>query len=107
MNRKWIGRNGLNLVLLLVAAALALSVYTIVKMSEARSASILRDCQEQNTRHANTIRALDGIYARAFKQISPAKWAQLRASETSTVLIIDALAPYQNCQQITARASRS
>lgn len=64
-----------------------------------RNESILRACEQQNERHTRTIRELDRILHRAERVAPPLRRAQIQESRASTVLLIDQLAPYENCQQ--------
>lgn len=56
-------------------------------------------CLDQNGRHDATIKRLDEIIEKAVAA-DPARAKQIRASRSSTVFIIEALAPHQNCKQL-------
>lgn len=101
----WLRHNSLNIVVLLMSLTLALAVYALIEVENQRSASILRECRDQNARHTATVDELNremGIYIR---KASPAKRAQLKQSEGFTILLIDALAPYENCQHVLAKTT--
>lgn len=77
-----------------------------VELADTRNQTILRDCRQQNHRHRATVRRLDGLlkpYAQHAH--TAAQHRQLRASHRSTVLLIDALAPLQNCRKVLASSS--
>jgi hypothetical protein len=57
-------------------------------------------CVDQNNRHDETIRRLDALLTRLAKE-QPARAGQIRATRSSTVFLIEALAPHQNCRQIS------
>lgn len=65
-----------------------------------REQTILRACRDQNHRHRVTDRDLSRVYRPAERRAhTPAQRRQLRAGKRSTLLLIGALAPLQNCQQ--------
>lgn len=65
-----------------------------------REQAILRLCRDQNHRHRVTDRDLDRLYKPVERRVhTAAQRRQLRASRRSTLLLIGALAPLQNCQQ--------
>lgn len=69
--------------------------------------AVLTECENQNVRHDATIRELDKLLARArMRFTSPAQRRQLAESQRSTVLLIDALAPKQNCVTLMKQLSR-
>lgn len=63
-----------------------------------RHQTILRQCREQNARHNHTIRVLNRILRKAERASPPPRRAQIRESRSSTVLLIDQLAPHRNCR---------
>lgn len=71
-----------------------------------RNAAILRDCQAQNARNVSTIAELKHIMAPYLRRARPSVRRQLRASEHFSLLLIDRLAPFQNCQQVLALDSQ-
>jgi len=62
-----------------------------------RAENVLSACREQNARHDATVTTLDQLLADAAHTASPARRRQLAQSRTSTVLLIDALAPKRDC----------
>jgi len=68
----------------------------IHEIESSRKSSILLSCEEQNKRNEHTVVALDHLLAQAVKE-HPASAQQVAASRASTVLLIDALAPVENC----------
>lgn len=69
--------------------------------------NIRETCQASNSRHDNTLRALSSILARAERTALKGRRAQIEASRASTVLLINALAPKQDCARVVALATRS
>lgn len=69
--------------------------------------AILASCEAQNRRHIATIRALDRVLARALRApLSRARRVEIRASRASTLLLINALAPYQpSCAAVAMAAT--
>lgn len=66
---------------------------------------IISGCQQQNRRHRRTVHELDVILRRAERAAPPIRRAQLRESRASTLLLIDALAPYQDCKALVGRVT--
>lgn len=64
-----------------------------------RRDTILRLCRGQNERHVASIRELHALVVRAERK-PRARRRQLRASEQSFVLLIDAFFPLQNCKRL-------
>lgn len=69
--------------------------------------SRLDDCRAQNTRHNNTIKAFDGeiklIEQRTPKAQRAAVTAQLTATRSFTVTLIDALQPKRSCLSLVGQ----
>lgn len=101
----WIRRNLLNVAVALSSITTALAVYSVVEVTHERNASIVRNCQTQNHNHTAAITELNKEMAVPLAMASPAKRAQLKMSEGFTVLLIDALASYQNCQHVLAKST--
>lgn len=64
-----------------------------------RAENIMRDCVDQNNRHDKTVRTLDELLKKS--GVSPARRA---ASRQTTVLLINALAPKQDCDKLVAKS---
>lgn len=64
-----------------------------------RAEVTLTTCIDQNGRHDKTLDRLDEIIEKAVKA-DPGRAAQIRHSRASTIFIIEALAPHQNCRQL-------
>ena len=71
----------------------------IVAQAKQRAELTYIGCLDQNERHDATISRLDTILAAAIKN-DPSREQALRATRSSTVFLIEALAPHQNCKQI-------
>lgn len=56
-------------------------------------------CLDQNERHDATIERLDEVLMAAIRE-DPSRERALRQTRGSTVFLIEALAPHQNCKQI-------
>ena len=56
-------------------------------------------CLDQNNRHDATIKRLDEILEKAITA-DPSRERALRQTRASTVFLIEALAPHQNCKQV-------
>lgn len=99
-------RQRLTFLALNIVAAIAMGVlfYFVHEQGQTiqaeRRASVLRNCHDQNQRHWNTIATLDELIAQA----PPARRAQAAASRRYTVLLIQALAPLQDCDALVKRA---
>lgn len=77
-----------------------------VNSIQAQRVSVTRSlCEAQNTRHRETIRALDGVLARASRGASRAKRIEIYASRAPTILLINQLAPYQDCNALVRFAT--
>lgn len=68
-----------------------------------RVEAIRNNCRDQNTRHLNTLHELDVLDAR----LPPSRRAEARAGRPGVVLLINALAPYQDCKKVVALATRT
>jgi len=99
-------RYALSATVVLVAAAVALCVYTVIHQANDRAATILAACRDQNARHAATIDELNTLYARFERGASKTRLVQLRTSKGFTLLLVDRLAPQQDCQAVVSRATR-
>lgn len=64
-----------------------------------RRGSILAACRDQNRRHHNTIATLDALAKKA-ERTHPAETPRIQASLSQTDLLIQALAPKQNCESL-------
>lgn len=62
-----------------------------------RARNVLTSCVEQNARHDRTIATLDRLLLVAERPASAAQRAQIKQSRASTVLLIEALVPRQDC----------
>ena len=69
------------------------------KQIEQRAEVTFTTCLDQNDRHDKTIERLDAIIAKAVVA-NPADATRIRSTRASTVFIIEALAPHQNCKQL-------
>lgn len=78
------------------AAALAIN--------KERLSSIRRGCEDQNTRNLNTIKRLRQLSKDLPRQPGESD-AQLHAQVEGSILLIDALAPYQNCDQVVTNST--
>lgn len=67
-----------------------------------RRTTIIRSCNDQNARHVETIRTLDNLIAK----LPPSQRAQANRSKQFTVLLINALAPVQDCEKLADRLLR-
>lgn len=65
-----------------------------------RYASVLRNCLDQNTRRANTVKTLNHIILR----LPPKQQARAAKNEQFTILLINSLAPHQNCINVAHNA---
>ena len=67
-----------------------------ILIQQQRAEGILRNCMDQNQRHRSTIATLDSVIA----QLPKSQRAQAIKNRNFTVLLIDALAPLQDCQRL-------
>lgn len=70
---------------------------TAREIQRSRRDNILTACRETNRRHDHTVAVFDRLLDEAAKGASPQRRAQLAQSRTSTLLLIDALAPKRAC----------
>jgi hypothetical protein len=63
----------------------------------------LTTCRDQNERSKNTTKQLDAILTKRIKTATPTEAARLKMSRAFTILLIDALAPRQNCKKVIAQ----
>jgi uncharacterized protein HemX len=97
----WARKNALAITLILMAAAVGLCAYTLTQLQNQRIQNITRACVDQNARHTATVAQLDAELRLAEARY-PKRAAEIQANRQSTILLIDTLAPYQNCQHVLA-----
>lgn len=68
-----------------------------------RKESIRRGCEDQNARHNNTISILNSLIAK----LPPDQRARAQANKEFTILLINALAPKQNCNLLVKKAVKT
>lgn len=68
------------------------------EIQASRKNSILISCEEQNTRNENSISTLDDLLTKG-NFLSHAETMQIEQTKTFTILLINALAPKQDCVQ--------
>lgn len=91
-----------------VFAATVLDTHSTTRqIQDERAASVLRSCQETNGRHDATIGALDELMARAGVGASYQRLVLLEQSRMSTVLLVNALAPKQDCKRLVSSRVRT
>src|SRR4051794_20595481 len=92
------------LIVLLGAVAAVVAIHEnhnrIDDIQASRIDVALTTCRDQNARRTNTVKQLDVILAKRIKSAPPAEAARLKMSRAFTILLIDALAPHQNCQRV-------
>jgi hypothetical protein len=101
--------------LVLASFSVFLSAWLFVRVQNAvdqsnreRAANVQRNCLETNDRHDNTIDALDTLLAvRLEAAQTKAERARLRDSRSNTVLLIDALSPRRDCDELVRRTIRA
>lgn len=71
----------------------------IVAIQHQRAEVTYTSCLDQNDRHDQTIERLDQLLDKAVAA-NPAAAEQIRRTRSSTVFLIEALAPHQKCKQI-------
>lgn len=99
---------------LIIMVAMALTAFALKRDSQTRTQSnrhliisqqiqgaeiTFTTCLDQNSRHDKTIDRLDQLLARAVKT-NPERAREIRQTRASTIFIIEALAPHQNCRQL-------
>ena len=77
----------------------------IHEIESSRRESIRLTCEEQNNRHTHTIQTLNMLIGRATKE-HPKTARQVEQGRASTELLIDALAPLENCNARVVRFTR-
>lgn len=85
----------------LALAMLALAVVIGLLYSDIQQ-SRLQACMDQNVRHRATVTVLRQLTATAEAGESPAQRKNTRAALQSSLLVIDALAPAQNCAVVVS-----
>jgi hypothetical protein len=95
---------------LLVAVVVVLSIWAlqgrandreqIAAIQQERVTNIRDACEQQNLRHDETIATLDKLLARRLEGASDETRAQAEQSRAATVLLIEALAPKRDCEQV-------
>lgn len=96
----WIDRHG---AIFLVVGVVCLSLlgWTVHEqqgeLRRQRVDSIATTCEELTERNHRTTAVLDEVLAHALKHASPAQRLQIRVSRVATILLIDALAPIEDC----------
>lgn len=73
------------------------------RIQASRRDSILISCRQTNERHDRTIRTLDRLLAARVATANASERRRLRESRTSTVLLIEALAPKRDCRRLADR----
>jgi hypothetical protein len=76
------------------------SSHRISGIQKSRAEIAYTNCLDQNGRHDKTIERLDVLLEKAVKA-NPEREMQIRASRASTIFLIEALAPHQNCAQLS------
>lgn len=85
-----------------LAADLAKVAADLARQIQAqRIESIRRNCREQNKRHDRTIAALDLLISKA----PPGRRARAKQGRKSTVFLLNAIVPHQNCRALVARST--
>lgn len=102
---------------LLVAAVVVLSVWAIqgrandreqiAAIQAERVANIRNACEQQNARHDETISTLDRLLDRRLHGLTAEQRAQAEQSRAATVLLIEALAPKRDCEQVVESSTGS
>ncbi|MBV9805228.1 MAG: hypothetical protein JO130_18665 [Solirubrobacterales bacterium] len=83
-----------------MAGSLVLCAYAIRDISFNRTQTIRRDCEDQNARNRNTVGELDLLSARNMRRATAVERRQVVASRSFAILLIDKLAPVQDCQSL-------
>lgn len=71
-----------------------------VRIQQERTTSLREGCQQQNSRHNVAVSRLDEIYARAGRNVGEQRRRQLEQSRKSFTLVVEGLAPHQNCEAL-------
>lgn len=98
----------------MIVAILVLSVFTGLLFHDTTSeskkiaayatqiqASRMQNCHESNARHSTTVAVLKQIIATAEQQETSAERAGTQSAYSAALLVINALAPQQNCAAAT------
>jgi hypothetical protein len=91
---------------LAIVAVVGLLVLGLGMIQASRADSIRRACVEQNERHDRTLRTLDALLTARAEGVSRARLERLKESRASTVLLIEALAPRDDCEKRVDRLTR-
>lgn len=82
--------------LFLAGAAILLSVVLYLQVQSDRESNIRRNCVSSNERHDDTVKTLDRLVA----QVPADRRQRARDGRSSTVALIDALAPKRDCDRV-------
>jgi hypothetical protein len=83
---------------IVVGALIGENAKRIRQVNEERAQNTIRNCEDVNRRHDNTIRALTGLYAIRIRDApSAGDRERIRQSRTASVLLIEALTPKRDC----------
>lgn len=82
-----------------VFAARAENAQRIRDIQDSRRDAIRVQCEQQNDRHDRTLAALDHVLAQRLRDAGPVERQRLQTGRASTVLLIEALAPHQDCRR--------
>lgn len=91
----------------MIVAILVLSVFTglllrdLAGLTNQIQSSRVENCLAQNTRHQTTVNVLHQIISAAEQQENAAERAGTQSAYSAALLVIDALAPQQNCAAAT------
>jgi hypothetical protein len=77
-----------------------------VSIQESRIEIIRSSCVEGNRRHDATIRTLEARIREVLKSATPAQRERILASRASTIALINALAPKQDCVALIRDVTR-
>lgn len=112
-------RRDLAVIVFTIAAVLSFCTVVVVREAQDRNGikhavqqiqdSRLRitraNCEDQNARNRNTVGELTTIFNAATKAAaSPQQTLVLQQAQTSALLVINVLAPHQDCPALVARA---
>jgi hypothetical protein len=71
-------------------------------ITDERKQTLLAYCRAQNARHDATVHEINVLIARRVRHLGAAQRAEVRASRASTLLLINALVPHQDCRNVVA-----
>jgi hypothetical protein len=77
----------------------------VKEIQASRKNSILISCEEQNSRNENSISTLNNLLSKKLI-VSKEKLMQIEQTKNFTILLINALAPKQNCAQRVEKFTR-